>query len=360
MNNTISIAFANSTQRIVYPPLPANASEYDRAIRPEYRDVFLNGSSIVKFLNGSVAFMNSTNGFVRYIVRPEYFFGEVIRTNFSDGSYQLQYLKNMSARYYVAPLQANATIKDRALALLYIEKFTNGTMKRAFANGTIAVYQNNILVKYDVKPAYFFKEDAIETSTEDVSTDGSKTVYFNNNTVRYFDSPLNVTDRLYKDCFPNSTCIVFFKNGSRSRFDGDRFVWNQGAIKAPAPEPGRNPNYNYVNKTGPKIQAYDKSQGGIKKYKEDYQNEDNRGIKSAPSEPICKGRNQMIIMGDLRVKRAVYASRLLQSNYSDEEPASLALQVESVAFVPDTVPSSFGHLIKASLAALFCFTILFI
>ena len=69
-----------------------------------------------------------------------------------------------------------------------------------------------------------------------------------------------------------------------------------------------------MNKTGPKIQAYDKSQGGIKKYKEDYQNEDKRGSKSEPAEPICKGRNQMIIMGDHRIMRAVYSNstRLLQ------------------------------------------------
>jgi len=190
----------------------------------------------------------------------------------------------------VAPLPATATKKERALALLYIEKFLNGTMKRAFLNGTIAVYQNNILVKYDVKPKSFFNEDALDTSTEEKQTDGSRTVYFNNNTVRFFDSPLNQTDRLYRDCFPNNTCIVFFKNGSRSRFDGDRFVWNQGPPQAPA-EPKKDPNYNYVNKTGPKIQAYDKSQGGLKKYKEDYQNGDNRGSKSEPSEPICKGRN---------------------------------------------------------------------
>ena len=35
VNNTISVAFANSTVRTVYPPLPSNASDYDRAISPE-------------------------------------------------------------------------------------------------------------------------------------------------------------------------------------------------------------------------------------------------------------------------------------------------------------------------------------
>ena len=84
-------------------------------------------------------------------------------------------------------------------------------------------------------------------------------------------------------------------------------MWNQGPPQAPD-EPKKDPNYNYVNKTGPKIQAYDKSQGGLKKYKEDYQNGDNRGSKSEPSEPICKGRNQMIIMGDLRIKSSVYSN----------------------------------------------------
>ena len=107
--------------------------------------------------------MNSAGGLVCYLVPPEYFYGDIVRTNFTDGSYQLQYLKNMTVRYFVAPLPANATKKDRALAVLYIEKFLNGTMKRAFVNGTIAVYLNNILVKYDVKPSSFFNEDSLDT-----------------------------------------------------------------------------------------------------------------------------------------------------------------------------------------------------
>jgi hypothetical protein len=46
--------------------------------------------------------------------------------------------------------------------MIYIEKFINGTVKRAFLNGTIAVYYNNVLVKYDVKPKKFFKESNID------------------------------------------------------------------------------------------------------------------------------------------------------------------------------------------------------
>ena len=173
-DNSISIDFANGTSRLIYPPLAPDASDYDKAISPEYKDTFLNGSSAIKFLNGTVVLMSSASVFKGYIIPPKYFYGDIIRTNFSDGSYQLQYLKNMTVRYFVSPLPTNATKKDRALALLYIDKFTNGTMKRAFANGTIAVYQNNILVKYDVKPSSFFDEDSLDTSIEDKQADGSR------------------------------------------------------------------------------------------------------------------------------------------------------------------------------------------
>jgi len=65
-------------------------------------------------------------------------------------------------RYYLAPISDTATEKERAFAMLYIEKFINGTVKRAFLNGTIAVYYNNVLVKYDVKPKKFYKESTID------------------------------------------------------------------------------------------------------------------------------------------------------------------------------------------------------
>lgn len=61
------------------------------------------------------------------------------------------------------------------------------------------------------------------------------------------------------------------------------------------------PVYQYVNKTGPKRQVYDKDQGGIKKFKETSQSSVGLASKSEPMEPLCKGRNQMIIMGDSRI-----------------------------------------------------------
>lgn len=44
----------------------------------------------------------------------------------------------------------------------------------------------------------------------------------------------------------------------------------------------------------------------MKKYKEEYQNNDKRALKSEPAEPLCKGRNQMIIMGDWRTRPSFY------------------------------------------------------
>ena len=78
----------------------------------------------------------------------------------------------------------------------------------------------------------------------------------------------------------------------------------------------------------------------MKKYKETYQNGDNRALKSEPAEPLCKGRNQMIIMGDWRVKQSVYTNggvrrRMQATANNNEGPAVIALQMESINFIPD-------------------------
>ena len=89
-------------------------------------------------------------------------------------------------RFYVAPVSDTASKKDKAVALLYIEKFLNGTIKRAYVNGTIAVYYNNAFLRYEVKPKEFYSEGNIDKPLEEVASDGSKKVFFNNGTVRYF------------------------------------------------------------------------------------------------------------------------------------------------------------------------------
>jgi hypothetical protein len=158
---------------------------------------------VISYINGTVARFDASMSLVSYIVPPAYYFGEVIRTDYPDGSYQLQYTTNRTVRYFVAPLPANATLRDRAVALLYVEKFTNGTLKRAFVNGTVAVYVDGIFVKYEVKPPGFFGENKGEAPVEETLDDGTRNIYFSNGTVRTFDPPANQTDRIYRDCYPN-------------------------------------------------------------------------------------------------------------------------------------------------------------
>jgi hypothetical protein len=55
----------------------------------------------------------------------------------------------------------------------------------------------------------------------------------------------------------------------------------------------------------------------------------------------------MIIMGDKRIKKAVYNStRILQTAASDEGPAVLALKLESVGFAKDTISFASGKLVS--------------
>jgi hypothetical protein len=230
------------------------------------------------------------------------------------------------------------------MAVHYFDKYANGTVKRYFFNGTIAVYYNGVFIRYDAKPeSYYSEQDFIDYPTE-YKEDGSKSIYYPNGTVRTFGPQDSET--IYSDCFDNGTCFFYYKNGTITRWDNGMVVYSFTPKPANMPTTGgRDPSYTYVDKTGPKKQAYDKSQGGKKKYKEDLQNQDNRALKSEPTEPLCKGRNQMIIMGDWRIKKSVYddtsARRRLQVVEGDAEgPNTLALQMESITFVPDQVPSS--------------------
>ncbi len=175
----------NNSTRTYFPLPPSTATDFEEMTAANYSDVFENGTTFIKFYNGSLA--NIFNGsFVNWIIKPAYYLEDINRTDYQDGSYQIQFKKNKTVRYYLAPISDTATEKERAFALLYIEKFINGTVKRAFLNGTIAVYYNNVLVKYDVKPKKFYKESTIDQPIEEQEEDGSKKIFFTNGTVRYF------------------------------------------------------------------------------------------------------------------------------------------------------------------------------
>ena len=76
----------NNSTRTYFPPPPSTASDYEEMIAPNYTDVFDNGTSFIKFYNGSLA--NMLNGsFVNWIIKPEYLLEDINRTDYLDGSY---------------------------------------------------------------------------------------------------------------------------------------------------------------------------------------------------------------------------------------------------------------------------------
>ena len=106
--------FTNGTQKVFYPPPGEDASEEERAIAPEYIEKRPDGNYIVGHYNGTIVFYNSAGVLIQYIRRPEYFYGEVTRQNFTDGSFALLYPRNKTARVFPRPLPATATKKERA------------------------------------------------------------------------------------------------------------------------------------------------------------------------------------------------------------------------------------------------------
>jgi hypothetical protein len=187
----------------------------------------------------------------------------------------------------------------------------------------------------------------------------------------------NMTSLWYTDCYPNADCLFVYRNGSSATYRDGVF---SGRAPAPAKQtttgslivpPGADKETtttapvtpvesNYVNKTGPKRQTYDKEQGGIKKYKQEDQSDVAGAAKSGPTEPLCKGRNQMIIMADKRISASIYLTRLRNLEFvvaESDEPKTLKLEVAALPFqgaslIKATLISSLG-LAMAVLAALF-------
>ena len=123
----------------------------------EYTDTLSDGSIIITYLNGTVA-QFLTTGETRYIKSPEYFYGDVQRQDFADGSFALLFPKNRTVRVFPAPIPETASKKDRSVALFYFDKFSNGTVTKHFQNGTVATYHNGIFIRYESKPQSFYSE----------------------------------------------------------------------------------------------------------------------------------------------------------------------------------------------------------
>lgn len=70
----------------------------------------------------------------------------------------------------------------------------------------------------------------------------------------------------------------------------------------------------YVYKGGVKLQRYDAYNGPYMRYKEDSQDYDLAAKKDTPDEPLCKGRNQVIIVADKRVPGSQQSGNLSPIN----------------------------------------------
>ena len=81
-DETVSINFNNGTQRMYYPPLPDTAPEAERAIAPEYKDTLPDGTFIITFFNGTIVQYYETGFMMKYIKKPEYYYGDVQRQDF--------------------------------------------------------------------------------------------------------------------------------------------------------------------------------------------------------------------------------------------------------------------------------------
>ncbi len=51
----IIVKFQNNSTRTYFPPLPETATEFERMVAPNYTDSFANGTSFIKYFNGSLA-----------------------------------------------------------------------------------------------------------------------------------------------------------------------------------------------------------------------------------------------------------------------------------------------------------------
>jgi hypothetical protein len=56
--------------------------------------------------------------------------------------------------------------------------------------------------------------------------------------------------------------------------------------------------------------------GGIKKYKETAQNGMEKAIKGSKNEPMCKGRNQMIVVADERIPSVIQKNSAIKTKLS--------------------------------------------
>jgi hypothetical protein len=96
-------------------------------------------------------------------------------------------------------------------------------------------------------------------------------------------------------------------------------------------KPSKESGYNYIDKSGPRISKYNANEGGKLTYKQKDQTTAKGALKENPYEPICKGRNLIIIVGDPRILNAVYSNgRRLAVVQTTADLKTASIKIETV------------------------------
>ena len=118
------IMFANGTTVTELPPLPFDASEFEKATAPNRITSFGNGTEIMNYRNGTVAIFENGQ-LMSYIVAPKSLFVTVTVIQNEDGSYT-RYISNGTNVWFGPPASLNETAEIRAFRVVSIRSEPNG------------------------------------------------------------------------------------------------------------------------------------------------------------------------------------------------------------------------------------------
>jgi len=127
----------NNTLRSIPAPLPATATEFERAVEVQQSEWF-EGSPIVTvtYRNGTIVQVNQTSqAVISYVKSPEYFFSPAVITQDPNGDQRITFA-NGTVHINRASLPSTATLYERAIAQMWFRNYSNGTTETRFVNGT--------------------------------------------------------------------------------------------------------------------------------------------------------------------------------------------------------------------------------
>jgi len=194
-DGTTTTAWADGKLVIEYPPPLDTAPEFQRATAMQRRVRYaVNNTEVQFFFNQTVAeFRNGT--FFRYIVPPKNFLINIDNQFNPDGSQTINY-SNGTSIFIGTPPVKDETPEQFAQRIVRTESF-NGTKTVTYANGTVAVFVNEVFSFYRVAPQQLFVSRKVDNLP-----DGTIREIFSNGTIRTsFAPPSSLMDELAKSRF---------------------------------------------------------------------------------------------------------------------------------------------------------------